>query len=49
MTAPRPLRIGVWPVDPLHEPFHLSFPYLFEHDGALFMCPETSENRDIRI
>ena len=38
-------RLGV----AIDEPFHLSFPYLFEHDGALFMCPETSENRDIRI
>jgi hypothetical protein len=33
----------------LAESFHLSFPYLFEHEGALFMCPETSGNRDIRV
>lgn len=33
----------------IEEPFHLSFPYLFEHNGGLFMCPESSENRDIRI
>jgi hypothetical protein len=33
----------------IDEPFHLSFPYLFEHDGGVFMCPESSENRDIRI
>jgi len=31
------------------EDFHLSFPYLFEFDGSLFMCPESSENRDIRV
>jgi len=33
----------------LDEPFHLSFPYLFEYDGELLMCPETSSNRDIRV
>ncbi len=31
------------------EPFHMSFPYLFEFENKLFMCPETCENRDIRI
>ena len=39
------MRIGV----AIDEPFHMSFPYLFEHDGALFMCPETSANRDVRV
>jgi hypothetical protein len=33
----------------LEEPFHLSFPYIFEYKGNLFMCPETSANVDIRI
>jgi hypothetical protein len=33
----------------LEESFHLSFPYIFEYEGDLLMCPETSENRDIRI
>jgi hypothetical protein len=31
------------------EPFHMSFPYLFRFEGKLYMCPETSENRDIRV
>jgi hypothetical protein len=31
------------------EPFHMSFPYLFRFGGTLYMCPETSENRDIRL
>lgn len=42
--------------DPTHrvervivEPFHLSFPYLFEFDGKLYMLPESHENRDIRV
>ena len=33
----------------LEEPFHLSFPYLFEYEGELLMCPETSTARDIRV
>jgi hypothetical protein len=33
----------------LSENFHLSFPFLFEYEGQLFMCPETCENKDIRI
>lgn len=33
----------------LEENFHLSYPFLFERDGVLFMCPETHQSRDIRI
>lgn len=33
----------------LAEDFHLSYPYLFEFDGNLYMCPETHESRDIRV
>ena len=33
----------------IEEPFHLSFPYLFEYNGELFMCPETSTANDIRV
>lgn len=33
----------------LREPFHLSFPYLFEHEGMLYMIPESASNRDIRL
>ncbi len=33
----------------LEEPFHLSFPYLFEYNNELFMCPETSAAGDIRV
>lgn len=31
------------------ESFHLSFPYLFEYENDLFMCPETSGANEIRI
>ena len=27
----------------------LSYPYLFKYDTKLYMCPETSQNNDIRI
>jgi len=33
----------------LEEDFHLSFPYLFEYQGELLMCPETATANDIRI
>ncbi|WP_418605212.1 hypothetical protein [Georgenia sp. SUBG003] len=33
----------------LAEPFHLSFPYLFEHAGHHYMVPESAQARSIRI
>jgi hypothetical protein len=33
----------------LKEDFHLSFPFLFEYEDALFMCPESREAGEIRI
>jgi hypothetical protein len=33
----------------LDEKFHLSFPFLFEYQGALYMCPESNAAREIRI
>lgn len=33
----------------LAEPFHLSFPYLFEHDGELYLVPESAADLSIRI
>ena len=33
----------------LEEDFHLSYPFLIEDDGQLYMCPETHQNKDIRI
>jgi hypothetical protein len=35
--------------DAIVEPFHMSFPYLLRFEGSLYMCPETSENGDIRL
>lgn len=33
----------------LREDFHLSFPFIFEYGGNTYMCPETSESKQIRI
>jgi hypothetical protein len=38
------------PVIPvLEEPWHLSYPFLIEHDGELWMIPESSEHRDVAV
>jgi len=40
----------VGPVIPvLEEPWHLSYPFLLQHDGELWMIPESSNNRDVTI
>jgi hypothetical protein len=31
------------------EPFHMSFPYLIEIEGALYMCPEVGKSGQIRL
>ena len=33
----------------LERPYHLSYPFLFEHDGQLYMIPETGENNGIEL
>jgi hypothetical protein len=33
----------------LTEPFHLSFPFLFEFNGTTYMCPETCASHQIRL
>ena len=37
------------PVDVLEEPFHLSYPVVFEADGEVYMMPETHEDGCIRL
>ena len=36
-------------MDVLVEPFHLSFPYVFEDSGKIFMLPETGANHSISL
>jgi hypothetical protein len=33
----------------LEEEFHLSFPYIFEYQNRMYMCPETSEISEVRL
>jgi hypothetical protein len=33
----------------LDEPFHLSYPYVFEWEDAYYMLPETGETRSVRL
>jgi len=33
----------------IEEPYHMSYPYLFEYEGTLYMVPETNEANAIRL
>jgi hypothetical protein len=33
----------------LDEPFHLSYPFVFEHGGEVFMIPESRARREVRL
>jgi hypothetical protein len=37
------------PLKVLERPYHLSYPFVFEHQGELFMVPESSENRTVEL
>ncbi len=37
------------PVKVLERDYHLSYPFLVEHQGELFMVPETGENRTVEV
>lgn len=45
LTADGAVELGV----ALDEPFHLSFPYIFTYQGQLYLCPECTEARQLRI
>ena len=42
---------GRWsaPTKVLARPYHLSYPFLFEWEGTLFMLPETGANRSVEV
>lgn len=33
----------------LERPYHLSYPFVFEADGEIYMIPETSQNRTVEL
>jgi hypothetical protein len=37
------------PVRVLERPYHLSYPALFEHEGELYMVPETAQNGAVEL
>jgi hypothetical protein len=37
------------PVEILRRPYHLSYPFLFEYEGEVYMIPEAKENRRIEL
>jgi hypothetical protein len=37
------------PVTVLERDYHLSYPFLIEHEGALFMVPESGQNRSVEL
>lgn len=45
IESSQPKRLGV----ALSEEFHISFPYVFKHDGSYFMCPETLAAGQVRL
>jgi len=42
---------GRWsaPVRVLERDYHLSYPFLLEHEGELYMIPETGQNRTVEL
>ena len=49
MRSTRDLKTWTDEVDILVEPFHLSFPYVFEDNGKVYMLPETGGDKSIRL
>lgn len=49
MVCTKDLRNWSEPVVVLDEPFHLSYPWVFEEDGHIYMIPETCADHSIRI
>jgi hypothetical protein len=37
------------PVEVLRRPYHLSYPFLFEHQGQMYMIPESKSNRTVEL
>jgi len=37
------------PSEVLRRPYHLSYPFVFEHEGEMYMIPETKENKKVEL
>lgn len=49
MKSTRDLLTWTEEIDVLVEQFHLSFPYVFEDNGKVYMLPETGGDKSIRL
>lgn len=49
MTRTRDIQYWSEPVEVLREWFHLSYPWVFEKEGHIYMMPETCADRSIRL
>lgn len=49
MTQTKDLSEWSEPVTVLKEPFHLSYPFVFEHKGNVLMMPECHQSHSIRL
>ena len=49
MVKTRDLRTWSKPMIVLRQPFHLSFPYVFEDNGHIYMVPESQESDAIHL
>lgn len=49
MISTNDLKTWTKPKLILKEPFHLSYPNVFEYNGDVYMIPETGHNNDIRL
>jgi len=49
MTSTTDLKAWTKPVVVLKEPFHLSYPWVFEEEGKIYMIPETGSDKSIRL
>ncbi len=49
MTSTNDLNSWTKPQVVLSENFHLSYPWVFEHDGQWYMLPETGASHEVRL
>lgn len=49
MVKTKDLKTWTKPQIVLQQPFHLSFPYVFEDNGTIYMIPESQESDSIRL
>lgn len=49
MVKTRDLTTWTEPVVVLRQPFHMSFPYVFEDEGVVYMVPESQESDAIHL